>query len=231
MTAVTRRTPTCATSRSEHACTLFRLSLHSHWYITLHLAQVSWVWHPILTPCTCAVVSELLDFSFYLSLHFTVFFPSFLSMYSNDFDSVTSNLRNSANGTFVTFDDVFPNTDLVEEILGEAGSRSSLRVREYDSSQLVSQQNVAIQVLWSRCQSRLTLIARDLCHGKQQTSWEERVWEASCAWLVSRQTMGFTVLSCFTAVSRKERVWGWIWLAWLGTWIFKQLLHLVVEQL
>ena len=31
-------------------------------------------------------------------------------MYSNDFDSVTNNLRDSANGTFVTFDDVFRNT-------------------------------------------------------------------------------------------------------------------------
>ena len=111
MTTVTRRTPTCATSRSEHACTLFRLSRHSHWYITSTLAQVSWVCHPIFTPCTCAVVSKLLDFSFYLSPHFTFFFPSFLSMHSNDFDSVTNNLRDSANGTFVTSDDTFPNTE------------------------------------------------------------------------------------------------------------------------
>ena len=35
----------------------------------------------------------------------TFFFPSFLSLYSNDFDSVTNNLRDSANGTSVTFDD------------------------------------------------------------------------------------------------------------------------------
>ena len=107
MTTVTRRTSTSTTcARSEHACTLFRLSRHSHWYITFPLAQVSWVCHPILTPCTCAVVSGLLHFSFYLSLHFTFFFLSFLSMYSDDFDSVTNNLRDSANGTFVTLDDV-----------------------------------------------------------------------------------------------------------------------------
>ena len=60
--------------------------------------------------------------------------------------------------------------DLVEEILGEGGSRSSWQVHEHDSSQLVSQQNVAIRVFWSRCQPRLTLIARDLCHGKQRVS-------------------------------------------------------------
>ena len=39
MTRVTRRTPTCATCRNKHACTLFRLSRHSHWFITLHMAQ------------------------------------------------------------------------------------------------------------------------------------------------------------------------------------------------
>ena len=64
--------------------------------------------------------------------------------------------------------------DLVEEIVGEGGSRSSWGVHEHDSSQLVSQQNVAIRVFWSRCQPRLTLIARDLardlCHGKQRVS-------------------------------------------------------------
>ena len=57
-----------------------------------------------------AFLSELLDFSFYLSLHFLIFFLSFLSMYSDNFDSMTNNLRNSANGTFVTSDDSFPLT-------------------------------------------------------------------------------------------------------------------------
>ena len=52
----------------------------------------------------------MLDFSFYLSPHFTVFFLSFLSMYSDNFDSVTNNLRNSANGSFVTSEDTFPLT-------------------------------------------------------------------------------------------------------------------------
>ena len=47
----------------------------------------------------------MLDFSFYLSLHFTFFFPSFLSMRSDDFDSVTNNLRDFAKGTFVNLDD------------------------------------------------------------------------------------------------------------------------------
>ena len=48
----------------------------------------------------------LFDFSFYFSPHFTVFFLSFLSMHADsDFDSMTNNLRDSANGTFVTSDD------------------------------------------------------------------------------------------------------------------------------
>ena len=52
----------------------------------------------------------LFDFSFYLSLHFTIFFLSFLSMRSDNFDSMTNNLRDFANGTFVTSDDTFPLT-------------------------------------------------------------------------------------------------------------------------
>ena len=43
-------------------------------------------------------------------------------MYSDDFDSVTNNLRDSANGTFVTLDDTFPltgyepnNTELIND--------------------------------------------------------------------------------------------------------------------
>ena len=36
--------------------------------------------------------------------------------------------------------------DLVEEIVGEDGSRSSLPVHDHDTYQLVSQQNVEIQV-------------------------------------------------------------------------------------
>ena len=85
---------------------LVTITCHTH----IGSSRLSWVCHPIFTPCQCAVVSELLDFSFYLSPHFLVFFLSFLSMYSDNFDSVTDNLRNSANGTFVTSDDTFPLT-------------------------------------------------------------------------------------------------------------------------
>ena len=154
--------------------------------------------------------------------------------------------------------------DLVEESVGEGGSGSSSRVHEHDSYQLVSQQNVAIQVFWSRCQPRVTLSARDLHHGKQQVSpfypdlsrlpyWssccheEKHIWGApprgqttglpvlswfisssnirfwlsrekrgrdACSeqttvgrsWFSSRQTTSFSVLSCLTVSSRKERV-------------------------
>ena len=50
---------------------------------------------------------------------------------------------------------------LADEIVGEGDSRSSWQVHEHDSCQLVSQQNVAIHVFWSRCHPRLPLIARD----------------------------------------------------------------------
>ena len=63
---------------------------------------------------------------------------------------------------------------LVEEHVGEGGSRSSWPIHEHDSSELVSQQNVAIQVFGSQCQPRSALIARDLArdlrHGKQRVS-------------------------------------------------------------
>ena len=78
----------------------------------------------------------MLDFSFYLSPHFTVFFLSFLSMYSDNFDSVTNNLRNSANGTFVTSDDTFPltgyepnDTELIDTELNDSVPASSLTSR------------------------------------------------------------------------------------------------------
>ena len=77
MTTVTRRTPTC--TRSEHACALFRLSRHSHWHITFHLAQgFLSLSSPSSRPCTCAVVSMLLHFSFYLTLLFSFLFPVLL---------------------------------------------------------------------------------------------------------------------------------------------------------
>ena len=60
--------------------------------------------------------------------------------------------------------------DLVEEIVGEGGSRSSSRVHKHENFRLVSQQNVAIPVYWSRCQPRSALIVRDVHHGKQQVT-------------------------------------------------------------
>ena len=83
----------------------FTHASHPHWLKAVHAFVTPSPYHP-----WWAFLSELLDFSFYLSPHFTVFFLSFLSMYSNNFDSVTNNLRNSANGTFVTSDDTFPLT-------------------------------------------------------------------------------------------------------------------------
>ena len=55
----------------------------------------------------------LFDVSLYLSPHFLAFFLSFLSLYSKDFDSVTNILHNSADGSFITSDDLFPLTDSV----------------------------------------------------------------------------------------------------------------------
>ena len=72
MTTVTRRTPTC--TRSEHACALFRLSRHSHWHITFHLAQgpLSLSSHPhAMHMCGCLWVAPLLflpHFAFHLPL-------------------------------------------------------------------------------------------------------------------------------------------------------------------
>ena len=98
--------------------------------------------------------------------------------------------------------------DLVEEIVGEGGSRSSSRVHEHDSFQLVSQQSVAIQAFWSPCQPRSTLSARDLHHGKQQVSPFYRDlfrlphWSSCCheknvfgALLLEGKTTGFSLLS------------------------------------
>ena len=113
-TTVTRRTPTSTSTtcaRSEHACTL--LDVLS--FIT-HVSHPHWLKSSLesVIPSSRHAYEQLplilFDFSFYLSPHFTVFFLSFLSMYSDNFDSVTNNLRNSANGTFVTSDDSFPLT-------------------------------------------------------------------------------------------------------------------------
>ena len=47
----------------------------------------------------CRFTLILFDFSFYFHPHLLVFFLSFLFMYSDDLDSVTSNLRDSAKGS------------------------------------------------------------------------------------------------------------------------------------
>ena len=119
--------------------------------------------------------------------------------------------------------------DLVEEIVGEGGSRSSQRVREHDSYQLVSQQNVAIRVFWTPSTSfniERSWVASRQTTGLSVQSWftysskkrfwpwrEKRGWD-SCShqttfersWFSSRQTTGLPVLSWFTASSREERV-------------------------
>ena len=94
MTTVTRRTPTC--TWSEHTCALFILmdTSHSTWL------KVSWACHPICS-CTCAVLSKLIHFSFYLTLLFSFLFLSFFLIYDSDYDSVTNDFRDFANGTFV----------------------------------------------------------------------------------------------------------------------------------
>ena len=49
--------------------------------------------------------------------------------------------------------------DRLEDLVDEGGSRSSWRAHEHESFRLVLQQNVAIQIVWSQCQPRLTLNA------------------------------------------------------------------------
>ena len=64
--------------------------------------------------------------------------------------------------------------DLVEEHVGLGGSRSSWPIHEHESSELVSQHNMAIQVFGSQCSPRSALIARyvarDLRHGRQRVA-------------------------------------------------------------
>ena len=99
---MTRRTTTCATCRIEHTCTQPLVSSFDS-FITLHMAQgrSHWSFHP-----HSIHVRLSLSFSstFYLSLFFYFLFLSFFLM--SDGDSMTTkNLRDSANGTFVTLDE------------------------------------------------------------------------------------------------------------------------------
>ena len=102
---------------------------------------------------------------------------------------------------------------LVDEIVGEGDSRSSWQVHEHDSCQLVSQQNVAIHVFWSRCHPRLPLIARDFAvHESRQTTGFSVL-----SWFVSSSTLKFVRSAQGKLVSRSIMIWDWVWLAWLWT--------------
>ena len=98
---MTRRTWTCATCRIEHTCTLSLVALFCH--SSHHMAQgrshLSFHFHPIHAHAWLSLS---------VSLHFSTFCRSSTSssLFSTDGDSVTiNNLRDSANGTFVTLDD------------------------------------------------------------------------------------------------------------------------------
>ena len=118
MTTVTRRTPTCATCRTEHACTLFSVLCHNH------LSHPHWLkssLSPSFHPHTIHDERFSLSCStspFTSTCTSPSFFLSFLSMYSDDFDSVTNNLRDSAKGSLVTYDETFPLTFPGSCILG-----------------------------------------------------------------------------------------------------------------
>ena len=51
-------------------------------------------------------------------------------MYSNDFDSVTNNLRNSAGGTFVTSDSQFPSVTQPKKMICQTGGSVEERIAE-----------------------------------------------------------------------------------------------------
>ena len=110
MTTVTRRTPTCATCRTEHTCTLFsvRASLtetsHPLWLKSSLSLSLSSTCHP------CVVVLDSLRPLFSLPPALPRLLLSFLSMYSDDLDSVTNNLRDSAKGSNDGYDVAFPLT-------------------------------------------------------------------------------------------------------------------------
>ena len=109
MTTVARRTTTCATCRTEHTCTplvfvLLTDTSHPHWLKSSLSLSPSSTCHP------CVVVLDSLRLLLYFHLHFTVLFLSFLSMYSDDLDSVTNNLRDSAMGSNDGYNVAFPLT-------------------------------------------------------------------------------------------------------------------------
>ena len=99
---MTRRTWTCATCRIEHTCTLSVVALSDH--SSHHMAQAA---RTCLSqsshPWTCAAFLEC----------FLYLFPFQMT----DGDSMTiNNLRDFANGTFVTLDDYLPLTSCVQHV-------------------------------------------------------------------------------------------------------------------
>ena len=100
-TRMTRRTRTCATCRIEHTCTLSLVSSFDS-FITPHGSSRS---HLSFTPSAChpcAAFFEFLSITFYFFLLFLFLFPFLMT---DDDSMTTNNLRDSANGTFVTLDD------------------------------------------------------------------------------------------------------------------------------
>ena len=108
---VTRRTPTstCAICRTEHACTLFSVLCHNH-LSHPHWLKSSLSLSPSSTCHPCVVVLDSLRPLLLLPPALPVLFLSFLSMYSDDLDSVTNNLRDSAKGSNDGYDVAFPLT-------------------------------------------------------------------------------------------------------------------------
>ena len=113
--------------------------------------------------------------------------------------------------------------DRLEDLVDEGGSRSSWRAHEHESFQLVSQQNVAIQIFWS-------------------TGLPVLSWFASSSkiefllWREKRVSMSWERGRSFWANNGFHRsiimIWVWIWLVWLGTFrMLNNFVHLVVEQL
>ena len=96
-----RRTWTCATCRIEHTYTLSLVALFDS-FITPHGSSRS---HLSFTPSVChpcAAFFEFLSITFYFFLLFIFLFPFLMT---NDDSMTINNLRDSANGTFVTLDD------------------------------------------------------------------------------------------------------------------------------
>ena len=123
--------------------------------------------------------------------------------------------------------------DRVGGLVGEGGSRSAWQAHEHDSCQLVSQQNVAIRVFWSRCHLLLTLGARDFHHCKQRVSPFYHVSQLLHEKNVFRYLEnGILFFEGKQHVSPFYLDLGLDLVGLIGNfWVVEQLLPLVVEQL